>query len=266
MIVLGALIYIDGFGQKKYYGIRVQVEEKMYDIDMDTCIKYNIEVQNLDTEIELFDNDGILCSKDELEKGIIVQNISEDIEVLGLLFEGRLDKRVTHFPTKDHPEYINGIAVAINKVVDIANEYQQIRLDYHITLFVDDNMDLTNICTVLGWRLPLEATLNAYNYGIRQFELTLSDKEFKVFNSKFEYKLHMLPIGLEYKYSNDYSGVNYDIFLKPVFFDLPLNTDFDYWTGSIAYGKSLKEVSDKLKSCLDNKDIICLSDTKSKGV
>lgn len=232
----------------------------LYDIDMDTCKKYDIEVENLPTEIELFDNDGTLCSKDEIESDSVVQDISCNVDALNLLFDSRLGKEENNVPKEDEPVYSDdNVAVALTQVVDYATEYLQTRLDYFIKVYVKDEETLERVCKVLDWRLPLLASKNQFNSGVNYFDVTLSDSEYKRFNKMFSYKLHIMLDGVRYVYNNSYSGITYDVILKPPFFDLPINTAFDYWTGPISSGKSLKGMTETLRVGLKNKSIIYLN-------
>lgn len=260
MQILGKLWFKNNVGIERYLGIRIENKGKLYDIDMDACKNYNIEVVNLaeDKKIVLKDYGGKLCSEQEIAQALYIEDISRDFEMLDTLFFEKAERELIRVSVKSEPIYTKGIAMILKEIDDLACEFSQLRLDYHFTLCVENENVLVRVSKALGWRLPLEEALNKYKNGVRRFDIVLSEKELNDFNCAFDFKLHILKSGLIYKYKNSYTGLSYTVTVCYPYFDLPYNRDFDYWAGSIACGKSLYNFVDEIIGSMEKGLVICL--------
>lgn len=260
MNIVGKLFYKNPYGIEKYLGLRIQHNNKTYDIDIDTCRLYNLEVCNLpeDKKIILQECDGKLCSKEELEGNLVVEDISNNTELLDIFFCEALDREKLKVKIYNEPVYTDGLAVELISVDDLSGEFSQFHLDYALTLWVKNEEALKKVCEAIGsWRLSFESAVNLLRFGTHNFDIVLSDKELKAFSRVFDFKLHIPIAGVMYTYKNDYIHQNYSVKFGYPYFDLPYNIDFDYWTGSLAEGRSLYCFVDDIKDSLMRGTAVC---------
>jgi hypothetical protein len=262
--VVGKLLYVNPYNVEKYYGLRIQHNNKTYDIDMDTCRLYNLEVYNLpeDKTIVLKDNDGKLCSDEEIKGDLVVEDISSNVELLDNFFYEKADRTKLDVIVHTAPVYVDGLAVELIGINDLAGEFSQFHLDYAVTLWVKNEETLKKVCDAIGsWKLRFESAVNSLRFGTHNFDIVFTDKELKAFSRVFNFKLHIPSTGVSYTYKNMYSKQSYCVKFGYPYFDLPFNMEFDYWTGSIAEGRSLYDFVDEIKNSLTRGTAVCFEAT-----
>jgi hypothetical protein len=214
-----------------------------YDVDIDTIASLGgIDVANVTKFANLFDHNGLLLSRIEIDSGVRAMDISGNTKLVKDIFLTKSESSTIVAKGQKYLQFTNGLSIILRGIEEENSEYQTLSTTFDLYLVFKTKKAITEVASILGSRFNKTSTLENFARGRTSIGVKLDSYTYHMLLTGFNANAGLVKEGFNLHTSNHYSGERVHVQVVPPHFREALAENIKHTNvGTTADGDSLEQ-------------------------